>query len=81
MKTFRLEKVLFINNQKIDSTETLAVYVTKFGKENVCHYMSYAKCIVLENSGLDTETGSIRWACEDGSFISESGYHYNINCF
>lgn len=48
---------------------------------NDLDYMSYAKCIVLENSRLNTDTGSICWACEDGSFISESGYHYNINCF
>ncbi len=81
MQTFTIEKAFFINNQKINTTEELASYVTKFGKENVCKYMSYAKCIELKDSKHDTETGFILWAFEDGSFISESGYHYDIDCF
>ena len=75
-----LQRQLKVGSTFLKTTEQIAEMCQKKGRDNVCHFMSYAKCIKID-SDLETESGLIMWICEDGTLISENGYHYNINCF
>lgn len=76
----QIKKTLFIGSSEIHTTEDLARVVICIGKKGVCHFLSYMKAIQIDTD-FDTDTGIIKWATEDGTFISEKGYHYNIDCF
>lgn len=76
----QIKKTLFIGMSEIATTEDLARVVNCIGKKEICHFLPYMKAIQID-SDFDTDTGVIKWATEDGTFISEKGYHYHINCF
>lgn len=77
MKT---SKILKIGKYNISSTKELARLVQIKGKTKTCEFLHYMKSIVID-SDLQTETGIIKWATENGELISENGYHYSINYF
>lgn len=76
----QLQKFLLVGKNKIQSTEGLAKLVFQKGRKNICEFLPYMKAIKIDTD-LDTDTGLIKWATEDGTLISENGYHYNIDCF
>lgn len=76
----KINKNLQVGKTKIYSTQGVANFCLLFGKENICPNLSYAKCVKIE-SDINTDTGVIMYLCEDGTLISENGYHYDINCF
>ena len=77
----KIEKNLKIGNAKVNTTEGLQYLVGVLGKEKVCPHLTYMKAIKIDCEDMETDTGLIKWAAEDGTLISENGYHYNINCF
>ena len=83
MKKFLAEKALVIDGKAFQTTEQVAKFVQKHGEKNICLHQPHLKCIHLNTDDypLETESGTIGFITEDGDFVSEDGYLYNINYF
>ena len=83
MKKFTAEKAIVIDGKAFQTTEQVAKFVKKHGEKNICPSQPHLKCIHLNTAyqPLEIETIVIEFITEDGDFVSEDGYLYNINWF
>jgi hypothetical protein len=83
MKKYIAEKAIIIGKSNFQTTEQLAKFVKASGEENICPHIPYMKCIELNTDiqPLESTTGTIQWINENGYFVCENGYEYNIESF